>query len=258
MRSATVTERWRPPVQPTAIVRWLLPSVDVGGDEELQQRQQAAVELAGLGAGLDVGADLLVHPGQRPQLVDVVGVGQEADVEGQVGVARRPVLEAEGEQGQRQLAALLAAQHLLGDPPPQFAAGQVAGVHHHVGALAQRRQQLALGPDPVDDPPFRRQRMAAAGLLVAVEQGLLVGLEEEHLRLQPDRARGRRAPGPGHRSTRRRARRRRPRRARRRCPRGGRARRGCRSSAAAGCRRRSSRRPRRRRSPPTCRRRSGR
>ena len=26
MRSATVTERWRPPVQPTAIVRWLLPS----------------------------------------------------------------------------------------------------------------------------------------------------------------------------------------------------------------------------------------
>jgi hypothetical protein len=27
MRSATVTERWRPPVQPTAIVKWLLPSV---------------------------------------------------------------------------------------------------------------------------------------------------------------------------------------------------------------------------------------
>ena len=76
------------------------------------------------------------------------------------------------------------AEHLLGDPPPQLAAGQVAGVHHHVGALAQRRQQLALGPDPVDDPPFRRQRVAAAGLLVAVEQRLLVGLEEEHRRLQ--------------------------------------------------------------------------
>ena len=26
IRSATVTERWRPPVQPIAIVRWLLPS----------------------------------------------------------------------------------------------------------------------------------------------------------------------------------------------------------------------------------------
>ena len=26
MRSATVTERWRPPVQPIAIVRWVLPS----------------------------------------------------------------------------------------------------------------------------------------------------------------------------------------------------------------------------------------
>ena len=75
---------------------------DVGGDEELEQRQQAAVELAGLGPGLDVLADLLVQAGQRPQLVDVVRVGQEADVEGEVGVARRPVLEAEGEQGQRQ------------------------------------------------------------------------------------------------------------------------------------------------------------
>ena len=75
-------------------------------------------------------------------------------------------------------------EHLLGDPPPQHAAGQVAGVHHHVGALAQRRQQLPLGADPVDDPPFRRQRVAAAGLLVAVDQGLLVGLEEEHRRFQ--------------------------------------------------------------------------
>ncbi len=79
----------------------------------------------------------------------------------------------------------MVAEHVLGDAAAQHAAGEVAGVHDHVGALAQRRQQLALGADAVDDPPFRRQRVAAAGLLVAVDQGLLVGLEEEHGRFQP-------------------------------------------------------------------------
>ncbi len=157
----------------------------VGRDEELEQRQQAAVELARLRPRLDVGAHLLVEAGLRAQLVDVMGIRQEAHVEGQVGVARRPVLEAEGEQGERQLAAVVAVEHLLGDPAAQLAAGRAAGVHHHVGAGAQRRQQLALGADPVDDPPLGGERVAATGLLVAVEQRLLVGLEEEQLRLQP-------------------------------------------------------------------------
>src|SRR6187549_168029 len=157
----------------------------VGGDEELEQRQQAAVELASLGARLDVGAHLFVEPGLRPQLVDVVRVGQEAHVDGHVGVAGRAVLEAEGEQGERQSPPSLAADQLLGDATAQLAAGQAAGVHHHVGPGAQRRQLLALGPDPLDDPSFWRERVAAAGLLVAVEQGLLVRLEEEQLRLQP-------------------------------------------------------------------------
>src|SRR5690349_4940744 len=72
---------------------------DVSGDEELEQRQQPAVELARLGPLLDVVLDLLVEARFRPQLVDVVRVGQKADVQRQVGVARRAVLEAKGEQG---------------------------------------------------------------------------------------------------------------------------------------------------------------
>src|SRR5215203_5882915 len=155
---------------------------DVGGYEELQQRQQAPIELARLGSLLDVVADLLVHPGHRSQLVVVVGVGEEADVEGEVGVPRRAVLETEGEQGEGELPASLLPQQLFGDLAPQFAPGEVAGVDHLVGPLAQRRQDLALGPDPLDDSAFRRQRMAAARLLVAIEQGLLVGLEEENHR----------------------------------------------------------------------------
>ena len=66
-----------------------------------------------------------------------------------------PFLKPKVSRVRASLPPVLAAEHLLGDPAPQLGPGQVAGVHHHVGALAQRRQQLALGPDPVDDPPFR-------------------------------------------------------------------------------------------------------
>ena len=45
-------------------------------------------------------------------------------------------------------------------------------------------EHLALGADPVDDPPVGRQRVPAPGLLEAVEQRLLVGLEEEHRRVE--------------------------------------------------------------------------
>ena len=62
--------------------------------------------------------------------------------------------------------------------------GEVAGVHDDVGALAQRREQGALGADAVEHRPLGRERVAAPGLLEAVGQGLLVGLEEEHPRLQ--------------------------------------------------------------------------
>src|SRR6188472_1676314 len=66
---------------------------DVGRHEELEQRQQTTVELARLGPGLDVLAHPFVEAGQRPQIIDVVRVGQKAHVEGEVGIARWPVLE---------------------------------------------------------------------------------------------------------------------------------------------------------------------
>ena len=103
MRSAIVTERWRPPVQPIAIVRCVLPSATYAGQQEVEQGQEPLVELVRQLARLDVLDDLRVAAGERPQVLAVVGVRQEADVEHQVGVARRPVLEPEGEDRQRQL-----------------------------------------------------------------------------------------------------------------------------------------------------------
>src|SRR3954452_19018600 len=58
----------------------LLSLDDVGREQEGEQRHQPAVELAGLGARLDVLAYRLVEAGQRPQVVDVVRVWQKANV----------------------------------------------------------------------------------------------------------------------------------------------------------------------------------
>src|SRR5436305_574997 len=92
----------------------LLALGDVCRDQEVEQRHQAAVELAGLGAGLDVLPDRLVEAGEWAQLVDVMRVRKEADVERQVRIRRRPVLETEGEDGERELVLLGASADQLG------------------------------------------------------------------------------------------------------------------------------------------------
>src|SRR6476619_1578831 len=61
---------------------------NVGRDEGLEQRPQATVELPRRRARIEIGTNPLGEPGPRPQVVDVVWIGQETHVEGQVGVAR--------------------------------------------------------------------------------------------------------------------------------------------------------------------------
>src|SRR5215208_6811642 len=64
----------------------LLALRNVRGQQELEQRHQPAVELTRLGPRLDVFPDRLVETRQRPELIDVVRVGQEADVEREIGI----------------------------------------------------------------------------------------------------------------------------------------------------------------------------
>ena len=83
---------------------------------------------------------------------------------------------------------LVAGPQQLGrDPPPQHRARELAGVEDHVGALAQRAEHLALGPDPLDDLAVARQRVSPAGLLEPVDERPLVRLEEDDPGLEPAR-----------------------------------------------------------------------
>jgi hypothetical protein len=157
---------------------------DVLGHEEVQQRVQALVERVELAVARDVLGDARIVAGQRAQLGDVVRVGQEPHVEGEVGVAHLAVLEAERRERDRQRLRR-ARQHLAADAPPQRRGAHARRVDDEVGPVAQRRQRGALGGDARRHLPGRGERMAPARLLVARQQRLVVGVEEEDAVAEP-------------------------------------------------------------------------
>ncbi len=153
---------------------------DVLGDQEVQQRPEPLVEGLELAVARHVLDDLRIEARQRPQLGFPVRVGQEAHVEHDVAVARQPVLVAERRQRHRELGAPLARQELVRDAAAQRGCRDPARVEHEIGAFPDVLQRVALGRDALGDRPRRAQRVAPAGLLVAPEQRVLVGVEEQH------------------------------------------------------------------------------
>ncbi len=105
-------------------------------------------------------------------------VGEEADVEHQVRLARQAVAVGERDHGQGRPGALGDAE-MACDQLPQPRRRELRGVDHEVGALAQRRDQPALAQDAVGDRAVRLERMAAAGLGEAALQDLVVAVEEQ-------------------------------------------------------------------------------
>src|SRR4051812_47258089 len=146
-------------------------------EQIVEQRLDPLVELLQAPVAGDVGDDLLVEPRQRPQGRLVVRVGKEAHVEREVGVAGRAVLVAERAERDRELARVRRREQLAGDLATQGGGAQAGRVDADVGALLDRREQGHLGVDAVGDAALRGERVPPAGLLVAVDQRLLVRLQ---------------------------------------------------------------------------------
>ena len=166
-------------MQPIATTRCALPSATYCGSRYSSSGHDAVVELLQAAVARDVVDDPRVEPGQRAQLGLPVRVGEEAHVERQVGVARRAVLVAERAERHGEPARRLLLQHLVGDLAPQRRRAQPRGVDQRVGQLADRRERLGLAADAVDHVALGRERVAPARLLVAREQRLVVGAEED-------------------------------------------------------------------------------
>jgi len=118
------------------------------GRERGQPARQEGLDLPQhlrrFGLRLQVGDDVGVAPRQRPQLADVVGVGQHAHVEDEVRVQRHAVLEREALEHQRQSVAVGA--HQVAHPGAQLGRAQLAGVHPARAALSGRPCASHLAP----------------------------------------------------------------------------------------------------------------
>ena len=135
-----------------------------------------------------------VAPAHRPQLANVVRVGQDAHVEDEVGVERDAVFERKALEHQRQPARVGA--HQVAHPDTQLRRAQLTRVEHG-GRFAHFSEQLALELDCVDQgapaigrlvflAPARRavvslvrQGVRAPGLGKAAHQRVGARIEEQ-------------------------------------------------------------------------------
>ena len=148
------------------------------GEDPGQQPVDLLQEVRGLGVGEHVVAHRGIEPAERPQLLDPERIGQEAAVEDQVDIEREAELVAEGHhRGLHGRGAALVAER-LDDPRAQLVRVQLSGVDEQIGLVAHGRQQPPLVGDRLLHPTGG-QRMAAAGALVAPDEDVVAGIEEE-------------------------------------------------------------------------------
>src|ERR1051326_9159980 len=135
--------------------------------------EEAGVEVVVFRLFLEVRDHLGVEAGLRPQLLDEVRVRQEADVEQQVEVVRRLVLEPErdhGDQHARLVAGQLEPLHHLGF---ELVHRELRGVEHHVRERLHLAQLGALALDRLQHRQILRHRVRTARLAVAARDHLV-------------------------------------------------------------------------------------
>src|SRR3989442_9578996 len=148
-------------------------------DEKGQEIDDATVELEVLRNRLQVGPDFGVQPALAPEPLHEERVRQEARVEQQVGLRRQAVLVTEGDDRDVHRLVTGLRREVVLDVTPQLVHVEVAAVDDEVSALTERLEGLTFAADPFLERSPRRQRVRAAGLREAADQGVIVRLEED-------------------------------------------------------------------------------
>ena len=162
---------------------------EVAHGHALEDGQVGREELHRTWLGLHVVGDVGVEPALRPQLGLPVGVGQEAHVGDEVGVDGDAVLEAEADHVDLQPGRVGVAERLA-DPRGQLVHVEVGGVDHQVGVAAEVGQHLALALQPVEEPARALEGVRPPGRLLAADQDVVAGVEEQQRGVASGRALG--------------------------------------------------------------------
>src|SRR5512132_2392829 len=148
-------------------------------DHEPEQRAEPAKELPVRGLALHERPDALVGAGERPELLDPVGVRKEPAVDHEVGVARGTVLVAERHEAD--LEALL--RGCVGERVPHAVAELVrresGRVDDQVRVAAEGLHHHPFLADPLDHAVRGGKRVPAARGFVPVDQVAIGRLEEQ-------------------------------------------------------------------------------
>ena len=128
-------------------------------------------------------AHRFVVPGEGAQYGIVVRVREKPGVEEGIHIQGGTVLEAEGDQADREPAREGFGELL--EPEAGVQRGVARGVDYEVCLLPQVRQVLALRPDGLKNVAGSRRRVRPAALLITADQRPIVGLDEEDAPLPP-------------------------------------------------------------------------
>ena len=144
-----------------------------------KSRKVVADELLGACVLQHVVAHRGVLTGQGAQLRNPVRVRDETHISHVVSVRRRTVLEAEAHHGQIQLLIRTLSKHFT-HGTSQLVNVHTGGVNGAVRSEAQTFKESAFSADTVEDAALTLQRVRAALSLVAGNNGLVLGVKEEH------------------------------------------------------------------------------
>ena len=158
-----------------------LPFLDVSGEQKRQQRRELVQESVRLPGREDVLPHALIEAGASAQFRDVVRIRQKTCVQHDIRVYRDAVLVAEGDNVYRYRLLFLSVGKELVKPSLKLTERQIARVDDIVRPLLDGVEQFLLVLDDCGQiRPFRGERMAAARLLVALDDRLDARLNEEY------------------------------------------------------------------------------
>src|SRR5947209_9703961 len=162
-----------------------LPFLDVMREQIYEELRDTLDELHRLREGADVACHLRMPSAELLELRDVVGIGQESDIEHEVAIGRHAVTEAEARDVDDDVRFVAAAVEFLADNLGQLRAVEVGGVEDVIGERADGLERALLGADAAQNGTLTAQRMRAPGLTIPAHQRVVVRFEEHQRDLEP-------------------------------------------------------------------------
>ncbi len=129
--------------------------------------------------------DRLIVARKSPQIFIIIRIWQKPHVKHQVCVAWNPVFESKGKHRDHQILEFPVLDKDLVQFLLQFPHKKLTCINNVIRMLLQKDQTIPLQDNPLLDPPGFRQGMHPPGLLIALHQDIIAGIQKKDLTGNP-------------------------------------------------------------------------